>query len=356
METKAEKEARLRREANQARVAGMLVAAIIAILSALIMGLFSKNKAVRLFSGVCLLAILIGGALYIYKDEISAHFLTNDAEQKVEAQSQDTVSPTNLSSSVDETNKSEAGDFSQASLDNNTPSVPAIANIDYQQEDAESSHKSPHFAEGRKYDWQRRCQNEWGRSFLGMQRVFSAFGGFVLTQQPVDLLEFSTEGGRLVNIQPDVPLQKPFRQFQNADLEFFHGALIGFTLKAHFAPTYSKGSIEREFEAMAADVVAKLERLHRPDLGIIFDVADAKKAKQGLLKFSDAFWYVHFGMSQCLSEHQIIGDVCTMFKLNESENGYDMRMTVEIQDGVKDFIELVLQKVANEAGEELPLL
>ncbi len=215
--------------------------------------------------------------------------------------------------------------------------------------------QNPHVAEALKYDWPRRCQKEWGAAFVGIQRVFSELGGFVLAQPPVE--DFGPPaGGDEWGVQTGVPLQKAYWRFQTADLEFFHGALRGFTLKVHFASSYSRDSINREYEAMAADVVSRLARLHRPDLGVTFDVDRLKSVKEGIYKASDISWFVEFGGRRLPSEHDIGGQICTMFNLDESSNGYDLSMSVTIQHGIDDLVRLVLQRTADAAGKELPAL
>ena len=88
------------------------------------------------------------------------------------------------------------------------------------------------------YDWQSMCQKEWPKSFSEIQKAFSAFGGFQLAQPSIGGFNLE-EGLGFINhvqlmVQKNVPLQKRYRYFQKADLTFFHGALVGFTLKAHF--------------------------------------------------------------------------------------------------------------------------
>jgi len=195
---------------------------------------------------------------------------------------------------------------------------------------------NPHFEAARKHDWQRMCQKEWGKAFLEIQKVFSVFGGFQLAQPPIDDVAFDTE-----DIQKDVPLRKQYRYFQKADLEFVNGALVGFTLKAHFAKTYSKASVERECKAFQDDVVKNLKYLKRPELGI------------GLgSTFPYHPWRVDYGESRP-SAHKIVGMIVTSFLLRQNEDGYDLTLSIDAKRGLGHFIELVVKKEADEAGDEL---
>lgn len=196
---------------------------------------------------------------------------------------------------------------------------------------------NPHFEAAKKHDWQRLCQKEWSKSFSEIQEAFSVFGGFRLAQPPIDGIEFDSE-----NIQKDIALQKPYRYFKKADLEFFNGALVGFTLKAHFAKNYSKASVERECKAFEDDVVKNLSRLKRPGLGI------------GLgSTFPSHPWHVEYGQSRSPSVHKMIGTIIVSYDLSHDDDGYDLTLSVDAQRGMRHYIELVLEKEADEAGDEL---
>ena len=196
---------------------------------------------------------------------------------------------------------------------------------------------SPHFEAAKKHDWPRLCQKEWNKSFLEIQEAFSVFGGFRFAQPPIDGIEFDSE-----DIQKDVPLQKQYRYFKKADLEFFNGALVGFTLKAHFAKNYSKASVERECKAFEDDVVKNLSRLKRPGLGI------------GLgSTFPSHPWHVEYGQSRSPSVHKMVGTIIVSYDLSHDDDGYDLTLSVDAQRGMRQFIELVLEKEADEAGDEL---
>ena len=193
---------------------------------------------------------------------------------------------------------------------------------------------NPHFEAARKHDWPRLCQKEWSKSFLEIQEVFSVFGGFKLAQAPIDGFGFDTE-----DVQKNVPLQKQYRYFKEADLEFFNGALVGFTLKAHFANTYSKASVERECEAFKDDVVKNLSRLKRPGLGIGFG--------------GYCPWHIEYGQSRNPSVHKIIGMIIVSYDLRQDDDGHDLTLSVDAQRGIRHFIELTLKKEADETGNEL---
>jgi len=196
---------------------------------------------------------------------------------------------------------------------------------------------NPHFEAARKHDWTRLCQKEWSKSFLEIQEAFSVFGGFRFAQPPIEGIEFDSE-----DIQKDVPLQKQYRYFKKADLEFFNGALVGFTLKAHFAKNYSKASFERECKAFEDDVVKNLSRLKRPGLGI------------GLgSTFPSHPWHVEYGQSRSPSVHKMVGTIIVSYDLSLDDDGYDLTLSVDAQRGMRQFIELVLEKEADEAGDEL---
>lgn len=197
--------------------------------------------------------------------------------------------------------------------------------------------QNPHFEAARKHDWQSMCQKEWSKSFLEIQDAFSVFGGFKLAQPPIDGIKFDTK-----DVQKDVPLQTEYRYFKKADLEFFNGALVGFTLKAHFAKTYSKASVERECKAFEDDVVKNLNRLKRPGLGI------------GLgSTFPSHPWDVEYGQSRSPSTHKIVGTIIVSYDLNQDEEGYDLTLSVDAQRGMRQLIELALEKEADETGDEL---
>ena len=193
---------------------------------------------------------------------------------------------------------------------------------------------NPHFEAAKKHDWQRLCQKEWSRSFLEIQGAFSVFGGFKLAQAPIGGIEFDSE-----DIQKDVPLQKKYRYFKTADLEFFNGALVGFTLKAHFAKNYSKASVERECKAFEDDVVMNLSRLKRPALGIGFG--------------GYCPWHIEYGQSRNPSVHKIIGMIIVSYDLRQDDDGYDLTLSVDAQRGMRHFIELTLKNETDEAGDEL---
>ena len=205
-----------------------------------------------------------------------------------------------------------------------------------------SQETNPHVEAAKKYNWQAKCQKEWRKSFLELQRVFSVFGGFQLAQPPIDGIELDTRGRDSENIQKDVPLRTPYRYFKSADLEYFHGALVGFTLKVHFAKTYSKASIERECRAFQDDVVKNLQRLKRPDLGIGLDST-----------FPYHPWSLSYGESPSPSAHGIVGMIITSYDLQQTDDGYDLTLSVDAIRGLRQFIELVLKQTADESGDEL---
>lgn len=200
--------------------------------------------------------------------------------------------------------------------------------------------KNPHFEAARKHDWQSKCQKEWGKAFSEVQRVFSVFGGFQLAQPPIDDVDFSMSGNRdSENIQKDVPILKQYRYFQKADLEFFNGALVGFTLKAHFAKTYSKASIDREYKAFQEDVIKNLQSLHKPEMGVSVGTT--------------SLWTVRYGESRRPSIHKITGRIYVTHHLRQNDDGYDLTMTVDAKRGLGHYIELVLKKESDEKGDEL---
>ena len=205
-----------------------------------------------------------------------------------------------------------------------------------------SQEKNPHVETAKKYNWQSKCQKEWRRSFLEVQRTFSVFGGFQLAQPPIDGIEFDTRARDSENIQKDVPLRTPYRYFKSADLEFFHGALVGFTLKAHFAKKYSKASIDRECKAFQDDVVKKLQRLKRPEIGIVLGST-----------FPYHPWSLSYGESPSPSIHKIVGMIITSYDLQQTDDGYDLTLSVDAIRGLRQFIELVLKQEADESGDEL---
>ena len=199
---------------------------------------------------------------------------------------------------------------------------------------------NPHFEAAGKHDWQSKCQKEWGKAFSEVQRTFSVFGGFQLAQHPIDDVDFATSGNRdSENIQKDVPLLKQYRYFQKADLEFFNGALVGFTLKAHFAKTYSKASIDREYKAFQEDVIKNLQSLKKQELGVSVGTA--------------SLWTVRYGESRRPSTHKITGRIYVTHHLRQKDDGYDLTMTVDAKRGLGHYIELVLKKESDEKGDEL---
>lgn len=199
---------------------------------------------------------------------------------------------------------------------------------------------NPHFETARKHDWQSKYQKEWGKSFSEVQRTFSVFGGFQLAQPPIDNIDFAESGNRdSGNSQKNVPLLKQYRYFQKADLEFFNGALVGFTLKAHFAKTYSKASIDREYKAFQEDVIKNLQSLNKPELGVGVGTT--------------SLWTVRYGESRRPSIHKITGRIYVTHHLRQNDDGYDLTMTVDAKRGLGHYIELVLKKESDEKGDEL---
>ena len=199
---------------------------------------------------------------------------------------------------------------------------------------------NPHFEAARKHDWQSKCQKEWGKAFSEVQRTFSVFGGFQLAQPPIDDVDFATSGNRdSENIQKGVPILRQYRYFQKADLEFFNGALVGFTLKAHFAKTYSKASIDREYKAFQEDVIKNLQSLHKPEMGVSVGTT--------------SLWTVRYGESRRPSIHKITGRIYVTHHLRQNDDGYDLTMTVDAKRGLGHYIELVLKKESDEKGDEL---
>ena len=199
---------------------------------------------------------------------------------------------------------------------------------------------SPHFEAAKKHAWPRLCQKEWSKSFLEIQDTFSTFGGFRLAQAPIEGIEFDTSGYHdSENIQKNVPLQKQYRYFKEADLKFFNGALVGITLKAHFAKNYSKASVEREHKAFEDDVLKNLRRLHKPAQGISVGTMPP--------------WTVRYGEFRNPSTHKITGEIFTTINLRQDDDGYDLTLSIEAQRGIRQFIEFVLKKEADETGDEL---
>ena len=206
------------------------------------------------------------------------------------------------------------------------------------------------------YDWQSMCQKEWPEAFLEIQRVIAVFGGFQLAQPPIDGFKLRDINGRnLVGYnknnpesplwQDDIPLQKKYRYFQKANLEFLHGALINFTLKAYFPKKYSMASVDREYKALQNDITENLKRLNKPYLGI------------GLEKDGD-WTVVVYGQQPSPGIHKIVGGIYVTANLEQDDDGCYLNLSVESDRfyysyGLKKFIESVVEKDTYEAGEEL---
>ena len=212
MKTKEEVEAARLREARSQALGIKILLALVALVGALFLGLFSKNKFVRLLSAICLIAIGIGVAVY-YTDEMS-----------------DVSGETGKTTMVNE-----------------------------------------QIIEGSKYNWPQKCTEHFGPVFKTIREAFSEFGGFELVQQPIEDIPFK---GEYDTCQRDVPLRTPYRYFRNAELEFLHGALIKYTLRADFDKSYSNGSIKREFEAMKGSISDKFMKLASLDTQIEYRKED----------------------------------------------------------------------------------
>ena len=360
---------------KQAILAILLVILIVVIqvLAFLIKGLFSKNKFVKIFSAIGLLAFAIGTVIlvkHIYKDDYTAESslaLNKDdrspktpmaqgrptpfaAEQtavrepsehkseNAETRSMKTEEPIS-STTIPEAKTSKVEDAPAEP----PPVISSRSQAEPKPQAVVSSEKSPHFKDAKEHDWQALCQKEWRKTFGGIQRTFSVFGGFQLAQPPIDGIEFDTDSE---DIQKDVPLQKKYRYFQKADLEFFHGALVEFTLKAHFAKKYSKESINRECEALQDDIIMNLKRLNKPELGVVFSNMNESWDEM------DEWRYIKYGKSPNPSLHGIRGEIVISCVLIESDDGHDLTLSVNASDGLRDFIELVLEKEVDEAGED----
>lgn len=175
-------------------------------------------------------------------------------------------------------------------------------------------------------------------------------GGFQLAQRPIDGFEVGHGYKKYWLIQENVPLQKPYRYFQKADLKFYNGALVGFTLKVHFEKKYSMASIDREHKALQEDVVENLKHLNKPELGLNCTV-------------NNHILTVAYGLSPNISVHEISGLIYTDCRVRQDDDGHDLMLSVDAYDshdsasppckGIRGFITLVIEKEAYEDGEEL---
>lgn len=273
MKTKSDKQREV-----QAQALGMQVIFIIlALVGALFMGLFSKNKFIRILSAVCLVAIGIGVASY-YMDESPAE------------SSKD--SPTSVSR-----------------------------------------------IEGEKYNWSQKCIEHWGPVFEVVQEAFAEFGGFKLAQLPVE----GADIGERSEWQHDVPLKTPYRYFNKADLYFLHGALVEYKLTANFDTSYSKASIEREYEAVKSAVSQKLKLLASSNSQI--EYAEERRGNS----YSDYGITISYGKWA-----KVILD----FRLTIIPALPAQFMTLEInaKPGLYDYIFNEAKRMKDEEGAELPAL
>lgn len=266
---------------------------------------------------------------------------TNRPEEVIDSQSQPEVRQVAECKAENAETRSTRTETTNPSLTTSTPnekeSSPNLPDESTDPQPQTVARPNPHFEAAQKHDWQRLCQKEWSKSFLEIQEAFSEFGGFRLAQPPIEGIEFDTK-----DVQKDVSLQKQYRYFKKADLEFFNGALVGFSLKAHFANTYSKASVERECKAFQDDVVKNLNRLKRPALGI------------GLgSTFPSHPWHVEYGQPRSPSVHKMIGTIIVSYDLSHDDDGYDLTLFVDAQRGMRQFIKLALEKEADETGVEL---
>ena len=312
--------------------------------------LFDKSKLVRIFSALGLVAIAVGTIVcirYILKDsytKVVTYQSKNDDnannDSKKEPQLHSQHQNMNEQPSVHESVERNSKDIETppVSTENSIP-ISVIKNSDGV------------------YDWQSMCQKEWPKSFLEVQRALSVFGGFLLAHPPITGFELSklnkNSDENLLMKQEDVPLQKKYRYFQKADLTFLHGALIGFTLKAHFPKKYSKASVDRECKALQDEIVQSLKCLDKPDIGIWLGTG-----LNGWVSERDEY-EIKYGRLPNSSVHKIIGIVYTIINLKNNDDGYDLTLSIDAGpytrpgDGLGTFIGLVMKKEAYEAGEEL---
>lgn len=328
---KAQAEART--EATIQRIILIVVAALVLtyfyVIYLLIKGLlFGKSKLIRIFSLLGLIAIAIGTILlvrYKLKDGYAP-----EPPKAVSYQS-------NNSTNCDDVKEDQSAYESTGRNSEDVETGPMRTKMSLETPVIKNS--------AGEYDWQSMCQKEWPKSFSDIQRAFSVFGGFQLAQPPIDGLGLIRGYKELLVRQEDVPLQKKYRYFQKADLIFFHGALIKFTLKTHFPKKYSMASIAREYKALQNDVADNLKHLNKPDLGI------------GLEK--DAAGVVVYGQPPSPGAHKIVGRIYVTANLQQdNDDGYTLTLSVDAYDGyscngLRKFIEAIIEKEAYEAGEEL---
>jgi len=311
--------------------------------------LFDKSKLVRIFSALGLVAIAVGTIVcirYILKDDytkIVAYQSKNDdnanndskKEHQLNSQHQNMNEQPSVHESVERNSKDI--ETHPVSTENSIP-IPVIKNSDGV------------------YDWQSMCQKEWPKSFLEIQRALSVFGGFQLAQSPIDGFKldgfeltgiYGRDGYKPLMIQEGIPLLKKYRYFQKADLTFFHGALIKFTLKAEFPKKYSMASVDREYKALQNDINENLKCLNKPDVGI------------GIGLKVDRDWVVVlYGQEPRPGVHNIVGRIDVTAVLGQDDHGYHLKLSIDTFDeydsnGLRKFIEQVIKQEAYEAGEEL---
>ena len=253
--------------------------------------LFGKGKLVRIFSALGLVSIAVGTIVvvrYILKD-----YYASETYQHQNLNEQPSVHESGERNSEDiETHPvSTANPIPPTNPEVSIP-IPVIKNSDGV------------------YDWQSMCQKEWPKSFLEIQKAFSVFGGFQLAQSPID--GFKLDGYKPLMKQEGIPLLKKYRYFQKADLTFFHGALIKFTLKVDFPKKYSMASVEREYKALQNDINENLKCLNKPDIEIDLKV--------------DRHWVVVYGQQPRPGVHNIVGQIDVTADLGQDDHGYHLEM------------------------------
>ena len=220
MDDKRAEAERCHRHKNRIDGAGLVIFAVVYLIALLVKGLFSKNKFVKVVSAAGLVALAIGTVVAVR--------MAMNLASKVRGAGQDGICE-----------QREASSAMSAEIAPDSPGDPAGG--EKPQTSGAGARTRPVAA--KTHDWQALCRREWRKTFPCIQGTFARFGGFRLAQAPVDGI--AMDGDR----QMDVPLRSRYRYFQKADLEFSHGALVGFKLKAHFDKKYSMASVVNEGNA-----------------------------------------------------------------------------------------------------------
>lgn len=199
-----------------------------------------------------------------------------------------------------------------------------------------------HWEEARNWNWDRDAA-ALGTGFVEARAAFAQLGGFPILGPPVEGIGFSGD------FQRDVPLAAKFPRFETADLEYSHGAMVAFTLKARFPANIKQSAIDGEFKRVKAEFAKRMEALEKKNGKVKFGVLRSGSDGTGPI-VSDLAWPVEVkigsGNPLCIS---------TEFNLRWERDGSEIEMAVDARN-ISWILESALASARTEDGDDLPPL